>query len=510
MSDDNSVERRREEARMKELLKVAMGKNDIPETTDSDEETNAQSDFSARDQAKSFLEDLDDDDGKGEGGTGPIPAEEHSSEYMSEVVNPHQHTDSGLKRVSIGGPEPKPPKPPSRRRDLHNSLAESVSASTRDKTEGTSPSKAPNSFSSSLRSTVLSDSIFGSSRSFKQIDSDEVSTSSWGRIFRYDLVVAMLLIFSIVGAAGMMFFLIGQSNRGAGVSDATSSILPLSSGPSSSGRCDAIVAKLNNTTYVNAQLLEARGTAQNQALLWICNEDPAQLPLDDDFFLPRYVLAVLFYSTSGRVPSDTNSNATDWNNSTNWLSAEGYCSWYGIGCIDEEYYFETEGNGMVFEIDLSDNMLRGTLPAEASALSDLVILNMNTNYIAGTIPSEFGRMANVSDLFLANNKLKGSIPSEIGSMKELRKMTLAENDLTETLPETFGQLSHLTYLALEDNFLTGTLPSSLSSLSKLGKFGKQANLAISGIASSHALFQLARNFPCKQQQAGGSNSSRVL
>jgi hypothetical protein len=477
MSDDGSVSRHREEARMKELLKVAMGTDDISPTLDK-RESKIKRDSTDLNQAKTFLEDLDDD----EGNANNVPTGEHKSEYSPEIITPHQHTDSGLRKVTIGGPEPKPPKPPSRRRVLHNQLAESLS-STRDKESKVDQSvnlMDPSYQFPFIRKTGLSESIFGSNKAYKHNDAAgngesgefiPIGKRTRMRLFRYDLVdvMAMFLVFSIVGAAGLLFFLANPED-GPGLPKAASFILPWSSGSSDSGRYDAIMAKLNSSTYVNAHALETGGTAQNQAMNWICNEDPAQLDVEDDFLLSRYALAVLFYSTSGRAPSDSNFNATDWRNTTNWLTAEGYCSWYGITCIGEDDYFESDGNGKVFQVELPDNMLRGALPAEVAALSDLFILNLNTNYIAGSIPPEYGRLTNVRDLFLANNKLKGTIPAELGSMKELRKLTLADNDFNGTIPESIGHASHMHYIAMENNFLSGALPKSLSSLSKLGKF----------------------------------------
>jgi hypothetical protein len=447
---------------MKELLKVAMGTDDIPETLDK-RESKINLDSTALNQAKTFLEDLDGD----EGNANNVPIGEHKSEYIPEIITPHQHTDSGLRKVTIGGPEPKPPIPPSRRRVLHDQLAESVS-STRDKDSKVyesvnlmDPSLAPNPFK-----TGLSESIFGSNKENKDIDaarSGEKMTRV--RLFRYDLVIVVLFI----GALGTLYFSTNLDNV-PGFGKAASSILPWSSGSSDSGRYDTIMAKLNSSTYVNVQAVETGGTAQNQAMKWICKEDPAQLDVEDDYLLSRYALAVLFYSTSGRAPSESNFNATDWRNTTNWLTVEGYCSWYGITCIGEDDYLESDGNGKVFQVELTDNMLRGVLPAEVAALSDLVILDLNTNYIAGSIPPEYGRLTNVRDLFLANNKLHGAIPAELGSMKELRKLTLADNDFNGTIPESIGHASHMHYIAMENNFLSGALPKSLSSLSKLGKF----------------------------------------
>jgi hypothetical protein len=468
MSDSETDEDKWKKDRLKELMEAGQAVEEISEASNR-----ASVEIKPDSEALSSAKD--------EGNANNVPTGEHKSEYSPEIIIPHQQTDSGLRKVTIGGPEPKPPEPPSHRRVLHDQLAESLS-STGDKDSRVDqsvnlmdPSKARSPFPF-IQKTGLSESIFGSNKADKHNDAAgngesgefiPIGKRTRRRLFRYDLVMAMFLLFSIVGLA--LGFYLANPEDGPGFPQAASSILPWSSGSSDSGRCDAVMAKLNSSTYVNVHALETGGTAQNQAMKWICDEDPAQLDVEDDFLLSRYALAVLFYSTSGRDPSDSTFNATDWRNTTNWLTAEGYCSWYGIRCIGEDDYFEFDGNGKVFQVELPDNMLRGALPAEVAALSDLFILNLNTNYIAGSIPPEYGRLTNVRDMFLANNKLKGTIPAELGSMQELRKLTLADNDLNGTIPESIGHASHMHYIAIENNFLSGALPKNLSSLSKLGK-----------------------------------------
>jgi nitrate reductase NapE component len=115
---------------------------------------------------------------------------------------------------------------------------------------------------------------------------------------------------------------------------------------------------------------------QAKAMTWLQND-----PMYDDYpnvyrLNQRYALAVLFLSTNG----------TSWNNSTGWLSNDNECSWYHYnvswpednGCA-EGYRFSV--------LDLWENGLEGSVPAELGLLTDLEYVRLFGD-LAGTIPSE--------------------------------------------------------------------------------------------------------------------------
>ncbi|CAJ1959543.1 unnamed protein product [Cylindrotheca closterium] len=236
------------------------------------------------------------------------------------------------------------------------------------------------------------------------------------------------------------------------------------SGPligSASAGCDDIISTLDASECVDSTALDDESSPQHHAMYWICKHDPAKLDLDDPGFLTRYALAVLFYGTSGRLPADTGVEETDWINHDYWLTGVGYCSWFGITCVDEEGNLELNANGEILQIELSQNILSGSLPPELSALSDAFGFHLDSNFLHGSIPSHFGLLTNLRDLWLSDNKLSGSIPRELGNMEELRELTLGKNDLTGRIPETISQATHLHYFAMAGNHLIGTVPSAI-------------------------------------------------
>jgi hypothetical protein len=66
------------------------------------------------------------------------------------------------------------------------------------------------------------------------------------------------------------------------------------------------------------------GTPQRDALIWLADADPLQLPLDTQLtqLLERYSLAFLYEATGG----------SDWVANTNWKSGAPTCEWYGVYC----------------------------------------------------------------------------------------------------------------------------------------------------------------------------------
>jgi hypothetical protein len=89
----------------------------------------------------------------------------------------------------------------------------------------------------------------------------------------------------------------------------------------------------------------------------------------------RIALEKLYASTGG----------TDWCNHDGWLGARGTeCDWHGIFCG-----FAQDDKGerqSVWELDLADNNLVGTLPPELDRLEHLEYLRLYENQLTGSAP----------------------------------------------------------------------------------------------------------------------------
>ena len=88
----------------------------------------------------------------------------------------------------------------------------------------------------------------------------------------------------------------------------------------------------------------------------------------------RAALEVLYHSTSGAY----------WTNHTNWLSTTPLSEWHGV---------TVDNNGCVTHLDLSNNQLRGHLPAQLGNLVHLEGLDISGNQLTGIIPPSFTNLA---------------------------------------------------------------------------------------------------------------------
>lgn len=100
-------------------------------------------------------------------------------------------------------------------------------------------------------------------------------------------------------------------------------------------------------------------------------------------------------------------------------------------------------NGSMIFLDLSHNMLSGSLPKEMGNMNTLFILNLGHNSISGNIPPEFGSMKNLNILDLSNNRLEGQIPQTLTRLTMLTDIDLSNNNLSGLIPES-GQFDTFT------------------------------------------------------------------
>jgi hypothetical protein len=209
---------------------------------------------------------------------------------------------------------------------------------------------------------------------------------------------------------------------------------------SSSKRFDLIKTRITSTDLTPLDILMTENSPQRKALEWIVVEDPAQLDPEDEFLLPRYSLAVFYFSTHGdemfqtivvNVTEDVEaSDATtagaatreplipegqtntalgddiaaqpNWIRETGWLSGEGYCSWFGIECHHRE-------GTSVYNTRYDDN-------------NGMILFNMTQNNVRGKLPRElFQANADLRWFSVSGNGFFGTIPQDIGSLTQMRK-----------------------------------------------------------------------------------------
>lgn len=118
-------------------------------------------------------------------------------------------------------------------------------------------------------------------------------------------------------------------------------------------------------------------------------------------------------------------------------------------------------------LDLSDNLLNGTLPncPESPKTSNITMLNLNSNDISGVFPSFLKRCKELKFLDLAYNKFSGRLPTWIGSkLPYLAILRLRSNMFSGGIPLKITKMNRLQYLDIASNNISGKIPLSLGSL----------------------------------------------
>ena len=272
------------------------------------------------------------------------------------------------------------------------------------------------------------------------------------------------------------------------------------SGGGGGGSGDTLGDLISSNSPDGGAALQDRNSPQYAALEWL--RRPINEGFSDERLLQRYALAVLFYATGG----DTGK----WTTTSLWLSGSSECQWYSTS---ESTVICTGGAGgsdnLYLELDLRQNGLDGSLPAEIGMLTTLQRMRLQQNTLSGSLPStladlnqleyldlssnrfteeepptnkdnifnaagggvlfsRIGDMGSLTHLSLFENLIQSTIPSEIGLLSDkLRNLDLGSNAIFGTIPQEVGLLTNLVGLSVFDNMLSGSLPEGLSDLQNL-------------------------------------------
>ncbi|XP_043722830.1 leucine-rich repeat receptor-like serine/threonine-protein kinase BAM3 [Telopea speciosissima] len=119
------------------------------------------------------------------------------------------------------------------------------------------------------------------------------------------------------------------------------------------------------------------------------------------------------------------------------------------------------------ELNLSNNLLSGSLPFSISNFSSLQILLLSGNQFSGLIPPSIGELHHVLKLDLSRNLLSNGIPPEIGNCSQLTYLDLSQNNLSGIIPPEISNIRILNYLNLSRNHLNQTIPKSIGNMKSL-------------------------------------------
>lgn len=267
--------------------------------------------------------------------------------------------------------------------------------------------------------------------------------------------------------------------------------------PDPSHTKESLLALIVSESQDKGAAVMSKYSPQASAFEWLCG-DPNLSNYSDGRILERYALATLYESTNG----------DEWKNNSGWLSYEtSECDWAHISCNVDSFSVETliaDKNRLdgtlpseifhhlkqLFELDLSDNNLSGTLGNDLGTslgwfrlhdtniqghllysafyrLSKLRSIHLYRSSISGSIPDSIYNLGSLQVLRLSSNMMTGTIGTAIGNLLNVESLWLSGNSFTSTLPTELGNLHRLDTLYIHKNKFVGEIPSELGRLTKL-------------------------------------------
>jgi hypothetical protein len=206
--------------------------------------------------------------------------------------------------------------------------------------------------------------------------------------------------------------------------------------------CVSDIVSYINTITLSKQTLSTSGGAPLDRALKELNESNSRVGVqlltcveaDKDRLRQRFAYYALIYSVGGL---------------TAWFDNSDECAWNGIQCT----------SGRVTALNLGDNGLGGTIPADVALWTNLTSFTLRENGgVNGVLPTSIGAWTNLQTFKVDKCQLGGSLPSTIGIWRNLTNFAVYSNRLTGTVPTELSKWTAITEAYFDDNSFNGTMP----------------------------------------------------
>jgi hypothetical protein len=204
----------------------------------------------------------------------------------------------------------------------------------------------------------------------------------------------------------------------------------------------------------------------------------------------RFVLATFFAALDG----------SNWLENRYWMSAENECSWYGIECNE---------HGIIVNLILPENDLKGRMPVELEALQGLRTMWLAGNKLSGTIPRHIFHLERLEEMNLSENRLTGSLVEDVEHAKSIKVLHLHDNQLSGPMVSELGSLTTLKDLDISYNNLSGMIMSELGQLKGLISFVASENQLEGSLPTELYSATSLESLELGHNSLGGSLSSEI-
>ncbi|KAF7827075.1 receptor-like protein 7 [Senna tora] len=120
-------------------------------------------------------------------------------------------------------------------------------------------------------------------------------------------------------------------------------------------------------------------------------------------------------------------------------------------------------------LNLSHNKLTSPIPQCLVAFPYLLVLDLQMNNLVGTIPRNFSKDNSLQTLHFNGNQLQGSLPLSLAHCTQLEILDVGENFIVDRFPDWLEDLQELQVLVLRENKFYGSFRSSNKSTQSFPK-----------------------------------------
>jgi Leucine-rich repeat (LRR) protein len=102
-----------------------------------------------------------------------------------------------------------------------------------------------------------------------------------------------------------------------------------------------------------------------------------------------------------------------------------------------------------------------------SALTNLFTLDLSNNLLTGSLPSGFAKLSNINEFLVAKNRFVGDIFPIALHWRNMTHLDIEDTDLGGAIPTEIGLLTNLTYFETRFSKVRGSIPTEIAKLTKL-------------------------------------------